>query len=251
MTFQDKDGRTAGTIRAQSITDFRDNTILDNLFMMNVLSSFVGVDLLDGITAGAVEISNFIDEFNKIGVEYASGNGDYAEWLERIDTEEPISAGDIVGVIGGKITRDLTNAEQVMVVSHRPIIMGNAPADNQKHLGNNVAFMGQVPVKIIGPVNSGDYIVGLSAVKGYGKAISPKDMTAQDFKYTVGRSWETNTKEGPKTVLTVVGVHNGDWVGIVQQLKAKQDFYETQFKTMESQLKSLEDQANQLLKNRP
>ena len=27
-------------------------------------------------------------------------------------------------------------------------------------LGNKVAFMGQIPVKVMGPVETGDYIVG-------------------------------------------------------------------------------------------
>ena len=95
-----------------------------------------------------------------VGVAYESGSGDYAEWLERLDPKENISAGDIIAVIGGQITKDLTNAQQVMAVSHRPIVLGNIPAEGKNYLGNNIAFMGQIPVKIMGPVKTGDYIVG-------------------------------------------------------------------------------------------
>lgn len=247
ITFQDKDGRKTGTIRAQSLWDFKENTLLDNIYMLNLLSDFVGIDLLDGITAGTVSITNFIDEFNKIGVEYSSGNGDYAEWLERMDASEYITAGDIVAVVGGKVTRNLENAEQVMVVSHRPIILGNAPEEGQETFGNNIAFMGQVPVKVLGPVSTGDYIVADENIKGYGKAMAPNEMTAQDFKYTVGRSWEENLKEGPKLINTVVGVHNGDWIQIVQKLQKKQELYEDKFKKIEAQVIELDKKANELL----
>jgi len=247
ITFQDKDGRKTGTIRAQSLWDFKENTVLDNIYMLNLLSDFVGIDLVDGITAGTVGITNFIDEFNKIGVEYSSGNGDYAEWLEREDVSEYITAGDIIAVKGGKITRNLENAEQVMVVSHRPIILGNAPEENKKELGNNIAFMGQVPVKVLGPVNTGDYIVAETSIKGYGKAIAPNDMTASDFKYTVGRSWEKNLKDGPKLVNTVVGVHNGDWISIIQKLKEKQQQYEVKFKEIEAQVIELDKKTDELI----
>lgn len=246
ITFQDVDGRKTGTIRAQSFEDFRDNTIFDNVYVLEVLADFVGVDLLDGIASGSAAISNLIDEFNKIGVEYSSGNGDYAEWLERTDLNEYITAGDIVAVKGGKITKDLSNVEQIMVVSHRPIILGNAPSEGKEHLGNNVAFMGQVPVKVLGPVKTGDYIVADAKIKGYGIAKSPRDMTAEDFVLTVGRSWEENLSEGPKMINTVVGVHNGDWARIIKKIEEKQKVYETQFKAIEARVNNLNAKADKI-----
>ena len=67
VTFQDMDGRVTGSIRAQSVQNFRDNTILDNVYLLNVVSGFIGIDLLDGFTSGTVEISNLIDLHNHIG----------------------------------------------------------------------------------------------------------------------------------------------------------------------------------------
>jgi hypothetical protein len=247
ITFQDKAGRTTGTIRSQSTQDFRDNTVLDNVYLLNVLSSFVGIDLLDGVTSGTVEISNLVDSFNKIGVEYSSGNGDYAEWLERIDQNEYLTAGDIVAVKGGKITRDLNNVEQIMVVSHKPIILGNAPVEGQDYKGNNIAFMGQVPVKVMGAVQTGDYIVASTEIKGYGIAIHPDGMTAENFTLAVGRSWENKLTEGPKMVNTVVGIHNGDWVKIIKKIEAKQKTYEVKFIEMEAAVNTLDKKANNLL----
>ena len=47
------------------------------------------------------------------GVVYASGNGDYAEWLEKANIDEEINKTDVVGVKGGKITKNTEDAEQV------------------------------------------------------------------------------------------------------------------------------------------
>lgn len=247
VTFQDKEGRTTGTIRAQSTKDFRDNTILDNVYVLNVVASFTGIDLLGGIASGSAQISNLTDRFNKLGVEYSSGNGDYAEWLERIDQNEYLSAGDIVAVKGGKITRDLSNAEQIMAVSHHPIILGNTPEKGKSFMGNDIAFMGQVPVKVMGSVQSGDYIVANSKIKGYGIAIHPDKMKAEDHVLAVGRAWDNMPNEGPKMVNTVVGVHNGDWAKIITKIEEKQKLYEDKFEKIEATMKILDKKADNLL----
>jgi hypothetical protein len=236
ITFADKDGRVAGSIRAQSLQDFRDNTLLDNVYVLNVLSSFVGIDLVDGVTAGITSVTNLVDEFNDLGVEYSSGNGDYAEWLERRNPEEYLSAGDIVAVKSGKISRDLSNAEQYMVVSRKPIVLGNVPKKEMTPLGNSVAFRGQVPVKITGPVASGDYIVADSQIPGYGKAVAPSQMSTEDFKRVVGRSWEDDPVQGPKIVKVVVGVQNGDWDNRVEELEKRQKELDATIDTLEEKL---------------
>ncbi|GAB5398661.1 MAG: hypothetical protein Aureis2KO_02460 [Aureisphaera sp.] len=236
MKFVDKDDRMTGVIRAQSTSDFIDNTALDNLYVLNVLSNFIGVDIVEGEVAGTVALVNYIDEFNKLGVEYSSGNGDYAEWLERIDHKERITFGDIVAVKGGKITKDLQDAEQVMVASHHPIIQGNAAEAGQEHLGNNVAFVGQVPVKVMGPVRSGDYIVASFDISGYGVAKSEDEMKLDDYTFAVGRSWENNLSEGPKLINVVVGVKNGDFSTAMKELEKDQKQLEAKVEGLEARL---------------
>ena len=81
------------------------------------------------------------------GIVYASGNGDYAEWLEMENVNEEILKTDIVGVRGGKISKNTTNAEQIMVVSTSPIVLGAEPSTDKVENFRQVAFMGQVPVK--------------------------------------------------------------------------------------------------------
>lgn len=63
-----------------------------------------------------------------VGVTYQSGSGDYAEYLLRSDLNEKISSGDIVAVSGGKVTKNTSHGDKMMVVSTKPIVLGNAPS---------------------------------------------------------------------------------------------------------------------------
>lgn len=238
IQFTDVNDDHVGAIKASSLTDWVQD-YFDTTFFYELINSVRGLDKTKLLSEIKVRSSKIGKSYYEIGVEYSSGNGDYAEWLERLDTNEKISTGDVVAVIGGKITKDLTGAEQVMAVSHRPIVLGNIPADGKSYLGNNIAFMGQIPVKVMGAVVSGDYIVGKGVIKGFGIAVSPKDMTLEDFKHTVGRSWDSNSENGPKLVNTVVGVHNGDYLNILKR-------FETKFKESEARLESVEVKIDKL-----
>jgi hypothetical protein len=233
ISFVDKDNRKLGAIRAQSIQNFSYD-YFDAQKMLDLAANFIGIDIVKDFLSIISETSQMVNDYNSIGVEYSSGNGDYAEWLERANPKEEITYGDIVAVRGGKITKDLKDAEQVMAVSKKPIVLGNMPEAAKVAAGNNIAFMGQIPVKVMGPVQSGDYIVANSEVPGYGVAIHPKEMKVEDFKLAVGRSWDTNPKEGPKMVNTVVGVHNHDFLNIIGNLQQKADKTEERLKAIEN-----------------
>jgi len=235
ISFVDKDDRKLGAIRAQSIQNFSYD-YFDGQKMLEIAGELIGIDLADDFVSLVAGISQMAVDYNKIGVEYSSGNGDYAEWLERKDAKEDISFGDIVGVKGGKISKDITGAEQIMAVSKNPIVLGNMPEASKTNSGNNIAFMGQIPVKIIGAVQSGDYIIAKSDIPGYGVAVHPKDMKLEDFKLAVGRSWDSNPKEGPKMVNTVVGVHNHDFLNIIASLQKKSENTEDRLKIIEGLL---------------
>ena len=127
------------------------------------------------------------------GVTYESGSGDYAEWLERQEASEKLSAADIVGVYGGKITRQTGSADHVMVISVKPIVLGNMPAEGREADYEMVAFMGQTPVKVRGRVRIGDFIVPSGREDGTGVAVRPDDLTAAQLGSVVGVAWEENT----------------------------------------------------------
>lgn len=220
IKFVDKADRELGSIRAQSVQDFSID-YFDGQKILDIAAEIIGLDIVDDAVSIIAQISQMVGDYNNIGVEYSSGHGDYAEWLERSDKNEEISFGDIVGVKAGKITKNIVGAEQIMAVSKAPIVLGNMPDAKKITLGNNIAFMGQIPVKVMGAVKAGNYIVAKGNIAGYGVAIHPKNMTVEDYKLVVGRSWDTDERIGPKMVNTVVGVHNNDFLNIISDLQKK------------------------------
>ena len=108
-----------------------------------------------------------------------------------------------------------------------------------EHTGNNVAFMGQIPVKVMGPVSSGDYIVASGTVPGYAKAVNPELMTLEDFNHAVGRSWEDSDIDGPHMVNTIIGMHNGDYLNVLQRFESRMKSAECRLQDIEATLEGL------------
>ena len=237
IRFADKEDNKVGSIRGESVTNWAAN-YLNPAFLSKLRGALLSskMDKFHAQYHFKNEITTALASYAKIGVEYTSGNGDYAEWLERSDKKEFINPGDIVAVKGGKITKDLMDAEQVMVVSHNPIMLGNVPTEEKNYQGNNIAFIGQVPVKILGPVVSGDYIIGHNNTPGYGIAKHPTKMTVEDYKLAVGRSWETDESQGIKLVNTVVGLHNNNFLSLIKDLKEKEEKNDVRLKALEAKL---------------
>jgi hypothetical protein len=235
LKFVDKDDRTVGVIRAQSIGDFR-NQYLSNDYLFHLVAKVGGIDIAKGLLNIASELNTLAHVYNKLGVEYVSGNGDYAEWMERTSFDELITPGDIVGVKGGKITKDLKGAEQIMAVSTQPIVSANMPNVEKVGSGNSIAFVGQIPVKIIGRVTTGDFIVAKGNIPGYGVAVKPSEMTTEDFRLIVGRAWETINVDGPKMVNTLVGVQNNDFLKIIEKYQQKVTDVEDRLDAIEKKL---------------
>ena len=136
-----------------------------------------------------------------VGVTYQSGAGDYAEYLIKQFPAEKIYASEIVGVKGGKISKNIEGAEKLMVVSFKPIVLGNTPNDAALPNYEKVAFMGQVPVKVFGKVNLGDYIIPNGVNNGVGVAVAPDKIKHSDVKNIVGIAW--STAENPLAISTV------------------------------------------------
>ena len=125
----------------------------------------------------------------QVGVTYESGAADYAEWLPKQEQTIDFAESDIVGIHQGKIRYETEGAEQLMVVSSRPMILGNMPASGKEHEFEAVAFMGQVPVSVLGAVTKGDFILPSGGNHGLGIAVHPEDMGDEDFEKIVGIAW--------------------------------------------------------------
>lgn len=140
------------------------------------------------------------------GVQLTSLGSDFAEYLPRLNVEEEIDAGDLVGVQGGRISKDTARAEQVQVVSTGPIVAGNFPGKEREDLFEKVAFIGRAPAKVRGQVQLGDYIVPSGRNDGVGVAVSPDKLTSAHCARLVGRAWQSSEDEGVKLIDTSVGL---------------------------------------------
>lgn len=145
-----------------------------------------------------------------IGVAYVSGAGDYAEWLPRKAGERDLHFGEIVGIRGGVVSLNTTEADHIMVVSMRPAVIGNAPELGQEAQYEKVAFVGQVPIKVVGAVSSGDYIIASGNHDGVGIAIHPQDMKTGDYAHVVGVAWESAPDQLVNFVNVAVGINVND-----------------------------------------
>lgn len=155
-----------------------------------------------------------------IGVAFESGSADYAEWLKKYDENEVFAFGDVVGVKGGLISKSFVTAENYMIVSQNPLISGAMPKEDETHLYERIAFMGQVPVKVIGKANKGDYILPSGHGDGLAIAVRPNDMKINDYKRIIGVSWGESSGEKLFTyVNTAVGINTNDMAGVVSQMQ--------------------------------
>jgi hypothetical protein len=178
-----------------------------------------GWDWSDTISLGTlltVEGATTLKDMLSLGVAFESGGADYAEYLERLREGEELSPGDVIGVFGGRITKQTAGARQVLVVSASPAVVGNMPAEGKEHLFEKVALLGQVHVKVIGPVREGDYIIPSGLEDGSGVAVSPEMMTAEEFTKIVGRAWDSSPNAGLKYVRIAVGAGAGDLARLVK-----------------------------------
>ncbi len=178
-----------------------------------------------------------------IGVTYQSGAGDYAEWLPKSISDEIFHPGDIVGVKAGKISKTTDNADHLMVISHNPIVLGNMPEEGKEADYEKVAFMGQVPVKVMGKVQPGDYIIPGGRNNGAGIAVSPADIKPDEYNKIVGIAWTGSESLQYNFVNLAVGLHINDVAKLCINQERKINEQEDEIKSLKKQL----DQMNEVL----
>jgi hypothetical protein len=177
---------------------------------------------------------------SNIGITYESGAGDYAEWLPKASQSINFQPGDIVGVKGGSIGYETAGAENQMVISTTPIVLGNMPPKNEEHLYEKVAFMGQVPVKVLGKVSKGDYILPSRQNNGFGIAVKPENLKAADFKNIVGIAWSESKNEVFNLILVAVGINANDIAILVEKQQAQIDKQDAEIRDLKARLERIE-----------
>jgi hypothetical protein len=170
-----------------------------------------------------------------LGISFESGAGDYAEWLARFDQDETLNCGEIVGIIGGKVSKTFEHAEKFMVISTAPIVLGNMPtAQEGESSMEKVAFMGQVPVRVTGNVEIGDYILPSGNSDGFGIAVNPTHMKALDYKRIVGVAWEQSNPENyVNSINTAVGINQDNMGDVIDEMQQTLNVIQTSLEKLD------------------
>jgi hypothetical protein len=179
------------------------------------------------------------------GITYGSKGADYAEWLPRIDDDDLLLLGQIVGVYAGKISLNTEGADQVLVISSKPIVLGNMPDKGKEDLYEKVAFMGQVPVWVRGNVEVGDYILASGDNDGIGMAVSPDHMKIEDIQRIVGKAWSGSNNSKLGLINVAIGLNRNDITNIVLKQQQAMEDLSTRLEDVEVKLNTLLETMNQ------
>lgn len=170
-----------------------------------------GAANLIGFFDGDDELIGQIEGNGSGGVAYNTSGSDYAEYLPHLEDGSRFTAGDVVGVFNGKISRRTEGAQQVMVITDQAAVLGNAPQGREDMTGfESVSFIGQVPVRVTGPVNDGDYIVASGRNNGTAVAVRPEEIRLDDIARLVGKAWESSPDPATKRLNVIVGLDRTD-----------------------------------------
>lgn len=166
------------------------------------------------------------------GVTYGSRGADYAEWLAKLDPNEHLQFGQIVGIFGGKVSLKTDGADHIMAVSANPVVVGNTPPEADEDQYIKVSFMGQVPVVVHGQVAIGDYIIPSGQEDGTAVAVSPDAIELEHLPKILGRAWSESQNNVYSLINVVIGVRSNEMTGILagydqrmRSLEARLDSY--------------------------
>jgi hypothetical protein len=184
-------------------------------------------------------ISLYMDE---IGVTFASGAEDYAEYLPKLNVEVDFAPGEIVGMKNGYISKNTWDADRIMVISHNPAVLGGMPGTGEEHKYEMVAFLGQIPTMVMGRVNSGDYILPTGNGDGLGIAKHPDSMRPEDYKQILGVAWEGSKKGGLNMIKVAIGLNTNDLTDLVNKQNEQIDAQKQKIDEQQEEIESLKDQ---------
>ncbi|MEE9296569.1 MAG: hypothetical protein V3W34_16620 [Phycisphaerae bacterium] len=175
------------------------------------------------------------------GISFVSGGGDYAEWLPKRDSEETFEPGQIVGIHAGRVSKTLTGADHVSVISTGPIIEGNYPGDALRHTHIPVVFVGQAPVRVRGPVNEGDVVIGTTH-DGVGVGVAPSAVPVHQLGRVVGTAWTGSDDDGVKEIN--VGINLGSSTTGTQVLVAVMEAQNRTIEALQARISAIESRLD-------
>jgi len=172
------------------------------------------------------------------GITFKTSGADFAESLSQINQDEVIRSGDVVGVYKGKISLKTKGADQVMVITDRPAIIGNHGPEKEALITSNVSFIGQVPVRVQGPVKSGDWLVQSGLENGIAKATTINQLQPGD--HIIGQAWEDINESRIEKVNVLTGIgHQQFFQTRIDQMENELQIQKAEIENLKNQLKSI------------
>jgi hypothetical protein len=196
---------------------------------------------------GADSPSGCIEGNNSGGVAFETSGADYAEYLPLLSRHKPLKSADVIAIQKGQATNCTEAAQHLTVVTDNPAVIGNHPQGELENRGVNASFIGQVKVRVKGPVQAGDYIVPSGLNDGVGQAISAEDVVlASEHTQFVGKAWESKTEEEEKPVNTAVGLPSSWPIAEIMTLLRQQQL---EIQALRTEVEDLRSKLNQILLN--
>uniref|UniRef100_A0A6S8EHS9 Uncharacterized protein n=1 Tax=Aplanochytrium stocchinoi TaxID=215587 RepID=A0A6S8EHS9_9STRA len=151
------------------------------------------------------------------------GSADYAEWFAFLNPEEDIRPGMVIQLRSPeqKITLDTSGSGPHMVVSTTPSVAAGVPpsiSGTEPIPGALCAFLGQVPVNVVGPVKCGQYLFPSGKNDGYAIAATFKDYNGENEP--LGVSMES-CHDGKHQVLSFIRWQHNLKFQVLKQKKDK------------------------------
>jgi len=275
MTFQDKD-RILGRIEGETISEWESDEPYINRIKLFALeaASFVAQiagEIANGSGEAPFPCSSAGSGFNfafaaQLGVQlvnygirvadwqsrgrlengiiFQTGGADYAEWLPLSEGTPDLEPGQVVGIYGGQASLNTDTTRLIRVVSTNPIVVGNLPPSGKTEGMERIAFLGQAPVRVAGPVKQGDYLLPSGNNDGYAMAVAPEDMRLADYPYVLGVAWESGKKNRITQLINAgIGVQTDLINQRMTEIEAKWQFIQDQL--------ALESSGTGLVQARP
>lgn len=227
LTFMNSNGTALGRIEGQNITDFYNSyeyTYEELLYWFNygfitaegTATAFQG-DLAEAllmaaqiVTYAVIYLDHLDYQQDNLGAYFSSGGADYAEWIERADVLEQFTQGEVVGIKDGKLVKQTQDVDHLKVISTAPIVLGNQPAEGKEQLFERVAFLGQVPVKVVGKVEQGDFILPSGNADGLAVAMKASAVPTERFDEIIGVAWENGRNNSVNMINMAIGLNHND-----------------------------------------
>ncbi|MEM1271022.1 MAG: hypothetical protein AAGI08_13360 [Bacteroidota bacterium] len=180
-----------------------------------------------GFFDGDDDLVGQIDGNGAGGVQYKTTGADYAEYLTIAGCSSSacgLEAGTVVGVEAGTVSLTTEGADEVLVVSTRPAVVGNAPQGESTDGFAAIAMLGQAEVRVTGSVDAGDYVLASGRGDGTAVAVPASEIRVDMLERLIGRAWSAKSRAGEGTVNVAVGLDRTEVLtGIIRRQQREID----------------------------